>query len=187
MTTMISPPRTMDLDDFLDLPEGPPYYEREPGGEVIEMPSATDRHNGLMGALYAELRGWVRQRRLGKVSMAVDVTFPSGRVNIPDLTFMSAGGLARVEDDGKIHGVPTMVVELISPGGQTRDRVDRFDAYRDEGVEWYWLIDSQTLDVEEYHLEGGRYVCTSRHAGGSVFRPLVFPELEIDFAALMAE
>jgi len=187
MTMTVAPPRTMDLDDFLDLPEGPPFLEREPDGEVIEMSSATDSHNALMGVLYSELRHWVREHHLGKVSMSVDVTFPSGRTYIPDLTYLASDRAGLLGEDGKIHGVPTMVAELISPGGQTRDRVDKFDAYRDEGVEWYWLIDSQTLDIEEYHLESGHYVATSRHAGGNVFHPQVFPELAIDLAALMAE
>jgi Uma2 family endonuclease len=80
-----------------------------------------------------------------------------------------------------------MVVELVSPGGETRDRVTKFRSYQAEGVEWYWLIDAEALDIEEYHLEAGRYVCTARHDRSEVVRPGALPGYEINPAAMMGE
>lgn len=187
MAVMEAPPRRMTLEEFLDLPEGPPFYEREPDGEVIEMPSARSGHNRLVGRLFGLLDTYVHAQDVGTVDMTLDVVFPSGRVYTPDLSYLGPERIGLLAEDGKIHGVPTMVAELISPGGQTRDRVDKFEAYKEEGVEWYWLIESTTLDVEEYHLESGRYVCTARHARGQVFHPQVFPGFAIDLQSLLPE
>ncbi|MBI3944346.1 MAG: Uma2 family endonuclease, partial [Armatimonadetes bacterium] len=90
-------------------------------------------------------------------------------------------------EDGKVHGVPNLVVEIVSPGNPTRDRVTKFRAYHDEGVEWLWLIDSESLDVEEYQLLEGRYVSAARCARGQTFHPGVFPGCAIDLDALMSE
>ncbi|MBI3947945.1 MAG: hypothetical protein HY321_18655 [Armatimonadetes bacterium] len=52
---------------------------------------------------------------------------------------------------------------------------------------WYWIIDPMELVVEEYQLVEGRYVRAASVAAGSVFRPGIFPGLEIDLRALAGE
>lgn len=185
MNVKIPPPPTASPEEFRRLPEGPPHFEREPGGELIEVTSARHQHNRLLALLFAALDSAPQVRQLGALVMDVDVFFPSGRVYMPDLSLVPATGPAGVGPDGKVHGAPLLVVELLSPGGETRDRVEKFRAYREEGVGWYWLIDPELLDLEEYHLEEGRYVGTARHSCGEVFRPGVFTGLEIDLESLL--
>jgi Uma2 family endonuclease len=52
--------------------------------------------------------------------------------------------------DQKIHGVPTMVAEIVS-SDEARYRIHKFQVYFENGVTWYWLL-TQTLAIEEYHL-----------------------------------
>ena len=184
---VIAPPRRMSLEEFRSLPEGPPYVEREPNGEVTEVASEKRRHNQIVGLVYGLIYTFARTQKLGTVVMTVDVFFPSGRVTIPDLCFVGRDQPELLGEDGKVHGVPRMVAEVISEDGRTRDRVEKFDAYREEGVEWYWLLDAETLDIEEYHLENGRYVSISRRAAGQGFTPALFPGCVIDLALLVAE
>ena len=187
MTTTISAPRYISLEDFDNIPEGPPFYEREPDGRLIEVASAKIDHNTLMGRLFGGLDAHVRLQRLGRVVMVTDVYFSSGRVYIPDVCFLTREQLSLIGEDGKVHGAPTMVAELVSEGGQSRDRVAKRHAYEEEGVEWYWLIDSETLDIDEYHLEDGRYIRTAHCAFGEDFEPLLLPGWSANLAELMAE
>ena len=70
---------------------------------------------------------------------------------------------------------------------QGRDRVTKFNNYLAVGVPWYWLIDAESLVVEEYHAAGSHYVRTRAAEAGQAFRPEAFPGLEIDVQALLVE
>jgi purine nucleosidase len=65
-------------------------------------------------------------RRL--VVMAVDVALPTGRGYIPDLTFIRRDREGElIGEDGKIHGAPDLVVEVISPSTKVRDRYKKME------------------------------------------------------------
>ncbi|MBI3944429.1 MAG: Uma2 family endonuclease, partial [Armatimonadetes bacterium] len=102
MTTVAAPVRRLSLDEFRRLPEGPPYCEREPDGELSEVSSATSRHNMLMALLFAMLHAFARLQKLGGVYLNTDVYLPSGRVYIPDLCFVAKEQGDLVGEDGKV-------------------------------------------------------------------------------------
>lgn len=174
----------MTMGEFQALPEGPPYFEFEQG-ELIEMPSPTSRHQKIVLVLSHALLSFVTRLGLGDVFMEVDVYLPDDRGYIPDVTFLSRERLHlhRAEDD-KVHGVPDLVVEVLS-SDPARDRVDKFAAYAANGVPWYWIVDPSDYTVEEYHLTPEGYLRTGGVRAGQVFRPRLFPGLELDLRALV--
>jgi Uma2 family endonuclease len=142
--------QSMTLEEFRALPEGPPYYEYVQG-ELILVASPTPEHQDIVGELSHVLRQFVRQQQLGRVVMEVDVYLPDGRGYIPDLAYLAAEHLHLLNPtDRKIHGSPDLVVEVTS-SRPARDRVRKFRVYYGNGVPWYWIVDSDTLAVEEYH------------------------------------
>jgi Uma2 family endonuclease len=86
--------------------------------------------------------------------------------------------------DRKIHGSPDLVVEITS-GTPARDRVRKFLIYYQNGVPWYWIIDQESLAIEEYHAIPDGYLRTASIASGEEFRPQLFPELTINLAVLV--
>lgn len=68
-----------------------------------------------------------------------------------------------------------------------RDRVAKFNAYRQAGVTWYWLIDGESLVVEEFQLTSEGYLAIARVAAGGTFQPQLFPGLQINLANLLGE
>lgn len=118
---------------------------------------------------------------LGVVVMEVDVALPTGQGYIPDLAFVRKDREAELLwDDGKVHGAPDLVVEVISPGTETRDRHVKFQNYWEAGVEWYWLVDSQTLLIQEFQRASEGYLCRTTVAEGETFRPHLFPGWRIN-------
>jgi Uma2 family endonuclease len=119
--------------------------------------------------------------------MDVEVDLTPDLTYAPDLFFLATERLDQYdEESGEITGPPSLTIEVVSPKSASRDRLRKFEHYRAAGVEWYWLIDPQEVSVEEYHLQEGHYVRTASVAAGEVFRPGVFPGLEIDLATLAA-
>ena len=174
----------MTLEEYQALPEGPPFYEFEEG-ELILVASPTPEHQDIVGELSHALRQFVRQQQLGRVFMDVDVYLPDGRGYIPDLAFLSTERLHLLNPtDRKIHGAPDLVVEVTS-SAPARDRVHKFRVYYDNGVTWYWIIDSDTLAIEEYHATPEGYLRTASIAAGEEFQPRAFPGLSLHLTALL--
>jgi Uma2 family endonuclease len=174
----------MTLEEFRALPEGPPYYEYEEG-ELILVASPTPEHQDVMGVLWNVVWQFVRQQQMGRVVMEVDVYLPDGRGYIPDLAYLSTERMHLLHPtDRKIHGSPDLVVEVTS-STPARDRVHKFRGYYGNGVPWYWIIDSNTLAIEEYHATPEGYLRTASVALGEEFRPQLFPGLAINLAALL--
>jgi Uma2 family endonuclease len=176
--------KPMTLEEFRALPEGPPYYEYEEG-ELVMAASPTPEHQDIIIELGHTLRQLVRQQQLGRVFAEVDVYLPDGRIYIPDLAFLTADRLHLLgPDDRKIHGSPDLVVEVTSSTPE-RDRVHKFRVYYDNGVPWYWIIDSNTLAIEEYHATPQGYLRTASVAVGEEFQPQLFPGLTLNLASLL--
>jgi Uma2 family endonuclease len=174
----------MTLEEYRALPEGRPFFEFEEG-ELIPMTSPTPEHQDILVELAHPFRQWVRERQLGRVFVEVDVYLPDGRGYIPDLSFLSNERMHLLNpDDRKIHGAPDLVVEITSSAPE-RDRVHKFRIYFDNAVPWYWIVDSQTLSIEEYRATPEGYVRTASVAAGEGFRPQLFPGFAIDLAGLL--
>lgn len=102
-------------EERLSLPEGPPYYELE-GGKLLLIPSPCREHQQITGLLFARLHDYCRQSGAGTVVMEVDVALPNGRGYTPDLAFTAREREGQLlAADGKVHGAPDLVVEVLSP------------------------------------------------------------------------
>ena len=124
-------------------------------GEVILMSPTSNAHQSLMGFLGALLLFFVEARQLGRIllppfQMKLD-TRPSGRE--PDLIFISKEHVDRLKRT-YFEGPADLVVEILSPESQSRDRGDKFYEYEEAGIPEYWILDQSRRRAEFYQLEG---------------------------------
>jgi Uma2 family endonuclease len=69
----------------------------------------------------------------------------------PDVLFISRNR-ENIIKHTHIDGAPDLVMEIVSPDSENRDRRDKFLAYEKSGVREYWIIDPQAQRVEAYTL-----------------------------------
>lgn len=82
---------------------------------------------------------------------------------------------------GKYHGIPTLIVEIVSPGNSSVDFIKKRNAYMELGVEEYWIIDSRIGEVENivaYKVRPGEedIICERE----DVLKSSVFEGLSLD-------
>lgn len=111
-------------------------------GEVIRHMPATASHQDIVGLLFALIRDFVNVFGLGRVLLApFEVKlWPSGPAREPDILFVGQDRLSSLYNQ-RFEGGPSLVVEVVSPGSVTIDRVDKFREYERAGVGEYWIID----------------------------------------------
>lgn len=174
-----------DVQDWLNLPEGPPFYELE-NGKLLEMPSPRREHQRVVGKLYNLLDEWCTSNRLGTVVMEVDVALPNGRGYIPDIAFVRQDRETELlQADGKVHGAPDLVVELLWEHSRSRDLFRKLEGYQEAGVPYHWIVDPETLLIAEYELTEHGYILRSVVEVGEPFHPQAFEGLTIDLQALL--
>lgn len=128
-------------------------------GEVILMSPVNFEHADLHGFLYALLHVFVSEHELGKVvSEPFQIRFEAlRRRRSPDIIFISTKRL-RLVKGSHFEGGPDLVIEIVSPESQSRDRREKYWEYEEAGVKEYWIIDPLSRAVETHvRARGGKY------------------------------
>ena len=63
----------------------------------------------------------------------------------------------KVKRDG-VHGVPDLVIEVLSPSTARYDRGYKKDTYESAGVREYWIVEPEAKSLEVYLLKDGKFV-----------------------------
>ena len=109
------------------------------------------RHQYLLIRLASQLMAYVEPRQLGLVVGDCNLELPNGNIYTPDLLFYTPQTAAQIDTQrGYVRGVPDLVVEILSPSTAEYDRTQKMSDYAACAVPWVWLIDQETLLVEEY-------------------------------------
>ncbi|MEJ5384532.1 MAG: Uma2 family endonuclease [Fimbriimonadales bacterium] len=174
----------MSREQFLQLPEGPPFYDYV-NGEAIEVNRPSVRHQYLLIRLASQLIEHVESRQLGLVAGDCNLELPNGNIYAPDIFYLSRQNLSAYDAArGYVRGAPDLVVEILSPSTAEYDRTQKMSDYAACGVPWVWLIDQETLLVEEYQWTPEGYLRRQAVDARTPFRPLLFPDLTLEMAQL---
>jgi Uma2 family endonuclease len=164
--------------DIWDTPDDGKRYEVIDGALVVTPPPSWGHQYGL-GKLFLRVGGHVYAHGLGKVVQApIGVVLDDENGVEPDLVYVSKERLHIVTDRG-VFGAPDLVVEVLSPRTRSRDRGVKLRRYAAAGVPHYWILDPRARTLEARRLGEHGYQLTGAYGPGDVFRPELFPGLEI--------
>ncbi len=126
-------------------------------GAVVMTSAASLRHQLIGKFLLRALSTFTEIHALGQVTMAPFQMKLKRSGREPDLLFVAKEHLGRLKKT-YLDGPADLVVEIISPESQERDRTDKFNEYSEAGIPEYWLIDPEAEQALFYQLdEAGQY------------------------------
>lgn len=142
-------------EDYLLMPEEKRYELID--GDFLMTPSPTWMHQTVISRLFEKLVHFVRSEKLGEVRFApLDLFLSREDVVQPDLMFLSQERLKQVTENN-VQGAPDLVVEVLSPGTEQRDRLVKRKLYGRYGVKEYWIVDPARRTVEVIGWEGSEF------------------------------
>ncbi len=122
-------------------------------------PAPIGRHQRTIRKLISQMADHVETRSLGEVFVSpLDVYLDEHSNAVqPDIFFITTERLDIVDDEGGVHGVPDLIVEILSPGNPKHDKVTKKGLYQKFKVKEYWVIDPATRKANGFSLSGNSY------------------------------
>lgn len=165
-------------EDIWQAPEDDKRYEVI-DGELFVSPAPSLQHQNGLFRLAVRIFNWIDPRGLGRIFVAplAVVLDPESGVE-PDLVYVSREHTSIISERG-VEGVPDLVVEVLSPSTEARDRGLKMRRYAAASIPHYWLLDPDRRVLEPYRLAEEGYEPLGVYGPGTSFRPDLFPGLEI--------
>jgi Uma2 family endonuclease len=130
-------------------------------------PTPSFDHQKIVFRFQRVLHDWVAARQLGEVVAApMDMVLSPHRAVQPDVLFIARDRLDIIQR--VVMGQADLVVEVISPGGRNRDRIEKRDLYEQHGVKEYWIVDPEAQTVDVLVLVQGQYDLAMRRGPGEI-------------------
>jgi Uma2 family endonuclease len=170
-------------EDYQSLPESMEKRYELMDGDIVMVPAPTTTHQRVSRNLGFILIQFIREHDLGEVFHApVDLVLGKGinrEVVQPDIMFVSR---ERKEIVGKeeIRGAPDLIVEIVSPSTEKRDRGYKKAMYARHGVREYWIADPEQQFIEVYAPQTQGFQLAGSYRPPSSLVSKLLPALEVE-------
>ena len=163
-----------DLDLF---PDDPRLRYEIIDGELYVSKAPHWYHQLVADRISRALGNWNDGAASGEVASGPGIILDDDNNLIPDVIWISRTRLAQaLGPDGKLHALPELVIEILSPGKQNiqRDRESKPLVYARQGVQEYWIVDWVGRTIEIYQLAATALVLAATlHPGDTLISPLL--------------
>ena len=135
-----------DDSNRYELIEGELFVSRAPG-----IP-----HQRVLSNLQFALESYLKENPIGKLVPGGGAVFSDYDAVTPDLVFVHNQRWPEVVTGTRFTGPPDLVIEIMSPGQENRDRdlLVKRQLYGKYGVREYWVIDTEERYILIYQLHG---------------------------------
>ena len=145
VTNSVNTTKRYSYGDYLTWPDDT-RWELIDGAACAMVPAPTTRHQTIQLNVARLLSTFFRGKPCKPFIAPVDVKLSDSDLLQPD--FLVVCDLKKIEEKA-IVGAPDLVIEILSPSTETRDRRDKKSVYEIYRVAEYWLVSPNGF-VEQY-------------------------------------
>jgi Uma2 family endonuclease len=143
----------LTYDDLRRIPEDDPYRHELYDGMHVSSPSPVKRHQDVVMELSVQLYRGIQEAGLGRVySAPFDVELSPSDVFEPDVIVI-LNRSRHILTETHVVGTPDLIVEVLSPATERRDRGVKRERYERFGVPEYWIVDPGRRRIEVYRYD----------------------------------
>jgi Uma2 family endonuclease len=128
-------------------------------GKIFKMSPAPSRvHQEVFGAIFLSIGNFLKNKPCKIYGAPFDVRFPTKSkadkdvftVLQPDICVVC--DLNKLDDKGCI-GAPDLVIEILSPGNNKKELLNKYKVYEEFGVKEYWVVSQSDQSILIYTLD----------------------------------
>lgn len=163
-------------------------------GKVFEMSPAPNRLHQeiireLMRELLLETGDFLKAKRCRLYVAPFDVMLPEPNRDDKAVFTVLQPDICVVCDPAKLTehgciGAPDLVVEVLSPGNNTRELKKKYEVYERAGVREYWIVSPQNQWIQVHTLIGSKFEPCGYLTTGDIVTSSVIEGFQLDVQGL---
>lgn len=185
--------RKISYEEYMALVESSDQRYELIDGEVYLLASPSFQHQVVVNEIAAHFHYYFKDKSCQSVTAPLDVRLfgfatkfeEDPNVVQPDIVVVC--DLDKVKGN-KYEGIPTLVVEVLSPTTKGKDMATKLQLYLKSGVSEYWIVDMEEKSVIQYSFTQDRDIGWTRTFGkGSTIKSSVFEGLEMSVGSIFVD
>jgi Uma2 family endonuclease len=179
--------KRITIEEFYDMREKSDRIIEYIDGVTYMSPSPSTKHQSISMKLGSEIYNYLKGKDCVVFSAPFDVKLKKDdreypKIVVPDISVIcDKTGL----DEYGYTGVPTLIIEILSPSNQSHDLVFKLNLYMKYGVKEYWIVNPFLNTVQIYYLnDDGQYYQADVKREEGIVQSIVLKEFEIDIKEL---
>lgn len=158
-------------EEIWELIEGVPYQQAPP----------TVKHQEISGELFYQFYNYLKEKPCKVFAAPFGVYLPDSKKKnnfiVPDITIVCE----KIVGD-KFRGVPSLVIEIISPSNDQPEFMKKFKLYQTLSIKEYWVIYPDHNIVSIFRLnQNNKYELADYSDENRKLKVGIFDDLYIDF------
>lgn len=175
--------KKITFEEFLEIDKNNEEILEYIDGIVYNQASPSTMHQKISVNITAEFRNYFKRKQCELFHAPFDVQLKNEKEEhtskvIPDITVIcDKSGL----NDKNYIGIPTLIVEILSPSNQSHDLITKMNLYQRFGVKEYWIVNPKLNSIQIYGLnEEGLYEQVGVYKNSDLASSSIFRDLEIN-------
>lgn len=177
--------KKVTFEEFMEISKNSEERYEYIDGEIYLMSSPTTTHQRILYEMSVTFYNWFKDKKCIPMIAPYDIKLSrnekSKNVVQPDLMVICDLEEKLGEDD-YYHGVPSLVVEVISQSSKSKDYIKKLDLYMSCGVKEYWIIDPTNKEVHVYAFEEKNISTSKTYHFDTLIKSFHFNGLEVNLS-----
>jgi Uma2 family endonuclease len=83
-------------------------------------------------------------------------------------------------------GIPSLMIEVLSPSTMSKDFIKKMDLYMRFGVQEYWIVSPKNKEIQIFVLEEGSYSEMISYKENDILESVLFNDLKINLKEIFS-
>lgn len=142
-------------------------------------------HQRVSGIVFTSLFNFLKGKKCEVFAAPFDVRLPVKSKKHEDIDTVVQPDICVICDSNKLDelgclGAPDLVVEILSPGNNSKELLHKYEVYEESGVREYWVIQPSGHTLLVYTLVNGKFVPSRLFTHGDVVNSDVIEGFSLD-------
>ncbi len=186
--------RKISYEEYMELVESSDQRYELIDGEVYLLASPRFDHQVVVSEISWHLSNYFKGKPCRSLTAPLDIRLfgfatkfeEDPNVVQPDVVVICDKD--KVNEDGKYEGIPSLVVEVLSPSTKGKDMAAKLNLYMKSGVSEYWIADLKSKTIFQYSFSKDRSVENlTTLTKEDVIKSTAFEGLEVSLKEIFAE
>lgn len=179
--------RKISYEEYMSLVNSSDQRYELIDGEIYLMASPGFNHQVVVNEISWHFNNYFKEKSCRSLTAPLDIRLygfaskfeENPNIVQPDVIVICDEN--RVNEDNKYEGIPTLIVEVLSPTTISKDMVIKLNLYMKSGVSEYWIVDIENKRIIQYSFTQEREIESfDTPKEGDTIKSTYFKGLEIE-------